>query len=145
MYIHGYTMDILGGYTWYIQGYTMYIPCICRTSTYTWYIPGIFQAYTENRGSRWTLGGFSYLPIIGTDPRVRACATQARPAGLRDPSGALCAGGLGSGRLLADQAELWTRDAILQRIVQTQPFESLGLLPDRERCCNSNKAATVFV
>jgi hypothetical protein len=33
----------------------MYMPCICRRSTYTWYIPGIFQAYTvtENRISRW--------------------------------------------------------------------------------------------
>ena len=36
----------------------MYIPCICRTSTYTWYIPGIFQAYTENRGSRWDIEFF---------------------------------------------------------------------------------------
>ncbi len=39
------------GYTWYVQEYTMYIPCIYRTSTYMWYIPGIFQAYTENQGS----------------------------------------------------------------------------------------------
>jgi hypothetical protein len=33
------------GYTWYIQGYTMYIPCISlrSTSTYTWYIPGIYR------------------------------------------------------------------------------------------------------
>ncbi len=30
----------------------MYMPCICRRSTYTWYIPGIFQAYTGERGSR---------------------------------------------------------------------------------------------
>jgi hypothetical protein len=41
------------GYTWYILGYTMYIPCISLRFTYTWYIPGIYQAYTENRGSRW--------------------------------------------------------------------------------------------
>ncbi len=56
--IQGYTimissltrMDIIYGIS---KGYTMYIPCIYRTSTYTWYIPGIFQAYTENKGSRW--------------------------------------------------------------------------------------------
>ncbi len=38
MYIHGYTMYILDGYTvtWYIQGYTMYI----QTDGYTRYIQG---------------------------------------------------------------------------------------------------------
>jgi hypothetical protein len=93
--------------------------------------------------------GISCRPIIRTDPRARSSAT--RPAWLRDPSGELsraaarCAGGLGSGRLLADQAEQWTRDAILLWVVRTRPFESLGLRPARERCCDSNNAATVFV
>jgi hypothetical protein len=46
---HGYTMYMIqsdDGYTLYIQGYTMYIPCICGRSTYTWYIrhiPGIYR------------------------------------------------------------------------------------------------------
>jgi hypothetical protein len=58
---------------------------------------------------------------------------------------ARCAGGLGSGRLLEDQAEQRTRVAILQRVVRTRPFKSLGLRPAREVCCGSNNAATVFV
>jgi hypothetical protein len=44
MYIHGYTMYILGGYIWYIQGYTMYI----QSDGYTWYIqdiPCIYHVY----------------------------------------------------------------------------------------------------
>jgi hypothetical protein len=40
-----------------------------------------------------------------------------RPFGGAGPSTARCAGGLGSGRLLTDQAEQWTHDAILQRVV----------------------------
>jgi hypothetical protein len=59
-YILGYTMYILGytiyihtiGYTMYIHGYTMYIPDILVTFQYVWDIHGIYQAYTENRGSR---------------------------------------------------------------------------------------------
>jgi hypothetical protein len=50
-----------------------------------------------------------------------------------------------AGGVQADHAEQWTRDAILQRVVQTRPFESLGLRPARERCCGSNNVATVFV
>jgi hypothetical protein len=37
-----------------------------------------------------------------------------------------------------------TRDAILQGVVRTRPFENLGLRPARERCYSSNIAATVF-
>ncbi len=64
MYIlYGYTWYILGytimmyihdiGYTMYIHGYTTYyIPGILVTFPYAWDIHGIYQAYTENRGSR---------------------------------------------------------------------------------------------
>ena len=55
MYILGYTWYIhCHVYTWYILGYTMYIPSIWMTFPYGWYIPGIYQVYTKNRGSRWT-------------------------------------------------------------------------------------------
>jgi hypothetical protein len=58
--IHGYTWYILGytmyihviGYTMYIDGYTMYIPDILVTFQYVRDIHGIYQAYTENLGSR---------------------------------------------------------------------------------------------
>ncbi len=46
MYIH----DV--GYTWYIHGYTTYIPCILVRTAYAWNICGTYQAYTENRCSR---------------------------------------------------------------------------------------------
>ncbi len=36
-----------------IYEYTMYLPCILVRTAYTWHIPGIYQAYTENWGSRW--------------------------------------------------------------------------------------------
>jgi hypothetical protein len=39
-----------------IHGISLDIPCIYQAyegGLHTWYIPGIFQAYTENRGSRW--------------------------------------------------------------------------------------------
>ena len=42
MYIQGYTMYILYGYTWYILGYTTYIPDILVTFPYVWDIPGIY-------------------------------------------------------------------------------------------------------
>ncbi len=47
MYIHGYTAYILGRYTWYILGYTMYIHDV----GYTWYmdIPRIFHVYWWGR------------------------------------------------------------------------------------------------
>ncbi len=58
MIYHGYPwIYVLCGYTWYIHGYTMYIPCICRTSTCTWYMLCICMVYTENWGSR------CHLPI----------------------------------------------------------------------------------
>jgi hypothetical protein len=54
--IQGYTMYIQSdGYTWYNQGFSRHIPGIWGRTTYAWYIPGIFQAYTENRGSRCSL------------------------------------------------------------------------------------------
>jgi hypothetical protein len=49
----------------------------------------------------------------------------ARPFG---GAAARCAGGLGSGRLLAGQAKQWTRDAIPERVVRALPLEGLGLL-----------------
>ncbi len=66
-HILGYTVYILCGYTWYTMYIldipciymdipcisTAYIPGICRTSTYMWYIPCICMVYTENMGSRW--------------------------------------------------------------------------------------------
>jgi hypothetical protein len=85
--------------------------------------PGRLTCYAIGTTASADSRGIFHRPIIGTDPRVRSSAT--RPAGLRDPSGegargaAGCAGGLGSGRLLADQAEQWTRDAILQRVMVT--------------------------
>ncbi len=66
------------------------------------------------------------------------------PSGERARAAARCAGGLGSGRRPADQAEQWTRDAILPRVVRTRPFESLGLRPARGRRRDSNHAAAVF-
>ncbi len=62
MYIQGYTTYILCGYTtyihdigytWYIHGYFTYIPGILVRTAYSWDIHGIYQAYTENRDSRW--------------------------------------------------------------------------------------------
>jgi hypothetical protein len=68
MYIQGYNMYILYGYTWYILGYTMYIrdigytmyihgyimyiTDILKTFQYVSDIHGIYQVYTEDRGSR---------------------------------------------------------------------------------------------
>jgi hypothetical protein len=51
--------------------------------------PGRLSCYATPLGLRRrpTLGGFSYRPMIGTDPQVRSSAT--RPAGLRDPSGSV--------------------------------------------------------
>jgi hypothetical protein len=43
MDIHGISMDM--------YEYTTYIPRILVRTAYTWHIPGIYQAYTENRGS----------------------------------------------------------------------------------------------
>ncbi len=46
MYIHSV------GYPWYVHAYTTYIPCILVRTAYTWNIRSIYQAYTENQGSR---------------------------------------------------------------------------------------------
>ncbi len=89
MYIHGYTTYILGrytwyihgntiyihyiGYPWYIHGYTTYIPCILVRTAYTWNKRGIYQAYAENWGSRWRAGG----PATAA---ARPCAPCCRPA-----------------------------------------------------------------
>ncbi len=49
-YIRGYTMYIHSdGCTWYIHQYTRYIPCICRRTPYIWNIPVIYQEYTRHR------------------------------------------------------------------------------------------------
>jgi hypothetical protein len=61
---HGYTKYIQSdGYTWYIQGYTMYIPWISLRSTY-----GINQAYTR------------HIPEIGVpDGRSSRCCHTRHP------------------------------------------------------------------
>jgi hypothetical protein len=54
--IHGQSKDIPGISTLMdLEGISMDIPCICRKSTYTGYVPGIFQIYSKNRGSRCAL------------------------------------------------------------------------------------------
>jgi hypothetical protein len=57
MHIHGISLDTMYihviGYTMYIHGYTMYIPDILVTFQYVRDIHGIYQVYTENRGSRY--------------------------------------------------------------------------------------------
>ncbi len=67
MDIHGISMDISGIFHVYLSGH------------HTWNIPGIYQAFPENRGSRccqWALGqclssrcaGLSQLRLIQTYP-----------------------------------------------------------------------------
>ncbi len=48
---HGKSMDIPSLFHVFHE-YTMYIPFILVRTTYTWNIHGIYQAYTENTGSR---------------------------------------------------------------------------------------------
>ncbi len=53
-----------------IHGSTTYIPCILVRTAYTWNIRGIYQAYTENWGSRFTCGmlGPTRSQILPTSP-----------------------------------------------------------------------------
>jgi hypothetical protein len=81
MYVNilGYTMYIHDiGYTMYIHGYTMYIPDIlvtfqyvCQWDQYVWDIHGIYQAYTENRGSRCMLSRMHVQPSTPSELEVR--------------------------------------------------------------------------
>jgi hypothetical protein len=58
------------GYTWYIPGYTMYMPCICRTSTYT-SRRGIYQAYSRHIPKIGVPDVFEETPLASTGLKLQ--------------------------------------------------------------------------
>ena len=83
MDIHGYTMYILGEYTWYILGYTWYIHIV----GYVWYIQGytihipyIYHTYLSGHNMYGIYHTYTrHIPKIGVPDEAEPGARRVTP------------------------------------------------------------------